>query len=47
MKATINQSARQLIVEADEKLYEAKSLVKNCVCCGDDELDRVSQNNAK
>lgn len=47
MKATINQSARQLIVEADEKLYEVKSLLKNWVCCGDDELDRVSQNNAK
>ncbi|MCU7943691.1 MAG: GGDEF domain-containing protein [Candidatus Thiodiazotropha sp. (ex Cardiolucina cf. quadrata)] len=46
VKATINQSARQLIVEADEKLYKAKSLGKNRVCCGDDGLDRVSQNNA-
>ncbi|MEW8459237.1 MAG: GGDEF domain-containing protein, partial [Candidatus Thiodiazotropha endolucinida] len=41
MKATINQSARQLIVEADEKLYEAKSLLKNWVCCGDDELGSI------
>ncbi|MES9825361.1 MAG: diguanylate cyclase [Candidatus Thiodiazotropha endolucinida] len=46
MKATNNQSARQLIVKADEKLYKAKSLGKNRVCCGDNVLDSVSQNNA-
>ncbi|MEW8041626.1 MAG: diguanylate cyclase [Candidatus Thiodiazotropha endolucinida] len=46
MKAIINQSAKKLIVKADEKLYKAKSLGKNRVCCGDDVLDRVSQNNA-
>ncbi|MET0005407.1 MAG: diguanylate cyclase [Candidatus Thiodiazotropha sp.] len=43
MKATINQSARQLIVKADEKLYMAKSLGKNRVCCGDYLLDSVSR----
>lgn len=46
MKAKINQSARKLTVEADEELYKAKSFGKNRVCCGDDGLDRVSQNNA-
>ncbi|MEW8691049.1 MAG: diguanylate cyclase [Candidatus Thiodiazotropha endolucinida] len=45
-KVIINQSARQLIVKADEKLYKAKSLGTNRVCCGDDVLDRMSQNNA-
>lgn len=43
MKATINQSAGQLIVKADEELYKAKSLGKNRVCCGDYLLDSVSQ----